>query len=108
MRSSRISICLINTRCSRNEQILAPFVLSLKGGYKIVVLQILEELLTDAQLNVLCGLQALLLEDLDIRWNVDAAHVVTYHMDSRLVDPPFGDGAIALEALLKLGRRCAV
>src|SRR2546427_12397272 len=88
MRSSRISICLINTGCSRDEQILAPFVLSLKGGNKIVVLQILQELLTDAQLDVLCGLQALLLEGLDIRWNVHTAHIVTFDVDSRIVDPP--------------------
>ena len=84
----------MNTRCSGHEQILAPLVLALETGNEVVVVEVLQKLLANAQLHVLRRLQTLLLQRLNVGGNVDAANVAL-NRDPRLVDPPFRDDTIA-------------
>src|SRR2546425_978463 len=81
IRSSRISICLINTRCSRDEEILTPLILPLEIRYEVIVLEIFQELLAHTQLHVLRGLEALLLERLNVGGNEHAPHVA-FNLDA--------------------------
>src|SRR6267143_4316899 len=100
MCSSRISICLMNTGRSRDKQIFAPFVFPLKSRDEIVFLKVFQQLLANAQLHILRGLQALLLDGLNIRRNENAAHV-TLDLWPGPVNPPLGNHAIGFKALLQ-------
>src|SRR5437016_10867708 len=100
IRSSRISICLINTRCSGDKQVFIPLVCPLEISDEVILRNILEKLLTDAQLNVPGRLQALLFERLDIGWNKHMSNI-TLELDSRLLDPPLCDEPVAFQSLLQ-------
>src|SRR5436305_2368115 len=101
MRNSRSSIRLINTRGSRQKQVFTPLVFALKPGNEVVFLKILQELLAHTQLDVFGRLQALLLERLSIRWDVNSPHLAS-DLDGRLIDPPFGNKAIRVEPRVQL------
>src|SRR5207244_4314178 len=87
IRSSRISICLINTRRSSHEQILAPLVFPpLKAGDEIVLLEVFQKLLANPPLDLLCRGDALLFESLNISWYAHAPNLAL-DPDSRLINP---------------------
>src|SRR6266704_2646054 len=107
IRSSRISICLINTRRSSHEQILAPLVFPLKAGGEIVLLEVFQKLLANPPLDLLCRGDALLFEGLNISWYAHAPNVAL-DLDSRLINPPLRDHAVAFKALLQTRRNLSV
>src|SRR5262245_47078109 len=82
IRSSRISICLMNTRCSGDEKIFTPLIAALESRDKVIVLKVFEEFLAHATLNALCRFQAFFLHRLDVVWNRYAADI-TFDADSR-------------------------
>src|SRR5580704_4830731 len=100
MRSSRSSICLINTRCPRHEDVFAPFIAALETGDEIIVRYVFQKLLADALLDVTRRFQALLLEELQIQRDDDSTSVRP-NMNSRTIDPPFRDNTIAVEPTLQ-------
>src|SRR5262249_8387375 len=100
MRSSRISIFSTNIEGSRNEEILAPLILTLESGDPEILLKVLQELFAYAQLNVLSGFEALLLERLNIGGNVDTTDL-TLNRRCRLIEPPFGDEPVTFQSCLK-------
>src|SRR5262249_37138716 len=107
MRSSRISICLMNTPCSGNKKIVAAVRFALEPRDEIVILQVLEELPTHAKLHILRRLHTLFLQSLNVGWNEYAPNV-TFNRDAGSIDPPFRDHAVALQSALQLGCGCAV
>src|SRR5436309_941691 len=66
IRNSRISICLINTRCSRHKEIFTPLVLPLEAGDEVVVRKVLQELFAHTLLHILGRFETLFLESLKI------------------------------------------
>src|SRR5689334_4027424 len=96
MSSSRISILWMNTRSSRSEQIFAPLVGPLESCDEVVVPDVLEKLLTNAQLNILGGFEALLFERLNIGRNENAADVAG-GCEAWPVDPPLRDDSIRIQ-----------
>src|SRR5215470_2608255 len=107
MRSSRISIRLINIGGASYEKVLARFAVALKAGDEVVILDVFQELLANASLDVSRGVDVLLFEGLKIRRNDDESNIALY-CDARLVDPPFGDHAIAIMAALQYSGRLTV
>src|SRR5262245_687616 len=107
MRNSRSSICLMNTRCSGDKQILARFFAALESRNEVVILKVLLKLLSNSQLDVLSRFQALLLQALYIGWNRNAANIAG-NAGPRLVNPPFRDQAVTFQALLQSGRCSSV
>src|SRR5262245_3725873 len=75
MCSSRISTCLMNTRRSVNEKVFTVLEVALEPGHKVVVLEVLDELLARATLDILGRAQILLLQRLDIQWNANTANI---------------------------------
>src|SRR5262245_2974082 len=67
MRSSRISIRFMNTRRSRDKDVFAPFVATLEVGDVVIIRNVLQELFSNALLDIARRFQALLLQRLDIR-----------------------------------------
>src|SRR5215472_1607345 len=100
IRSSRSSICLMNTRRSWNKQICAPFVVPLKAGDEIVLTEIFQELLSNAKLQVSNRTRALAAEFLNIRGNVYAADI-PLRTQTWLIQPPFRKHAIRLERCIR-------
>src|SRR5947207_13061685 len=100
MRSSRISIRLINTRSSGSENIFAPFFLPFESGDEVIVVDVLQKLTADPLLHILCGFEALRFQGLDVGGNIDTTHI-TSERESRLIDPPFRNDAIAVEPFIQ-------
>src|SRR5215467_10192085 len=107
MRSSRNSAFLINTGCSSNKKVLAPFISSFEAYCNIVVGNVLQKLLTDALLDVACRWQILFLERLQICWNRHSADIPGSGQ-ARLVEPPFGDHTITVKTSLERPRCFAI
>src|SRR5262245_21503231 len=101
MRSSRISICLMNTRRSGDQQIRTPFIATLEAGDEVILFEILEQLVAHAYLQVLCGLEILLFQGLNISREIHASNI-TANVHARFLDPPLRNQPIAFEALLQL------
>src|SRR5438034_11414214 len=90
IRSSRISICLINTRRSSHEQILAPLVFPLKAGDEIVLLEVFQKLLANPPLCLLRRGEAWLFEGLNIS-RYAPGPIVASDPNRRLINPPPGN-----------------
>src|ERR1051325_1137041 len=100
MSSSRISICLINTRSSGNENIFAPLFLPFESGDEVIVVDVLQKLTADPLLHILCGFEALRSQALDVGGNIDTPHI-SAGRKPRLIDPPFRNDAIAVEPFIQ-------
>src|SRR5262249_14829277 len=101
IRSSRISMCSMNTRCSGNKKVFARFITAFESGNEVIVMKVLQEFMANASLYILCRLQAMLFQLLDIGWNAYAANL-TFDERVRLIDPPFCDQTIAFQSFLQL------
>src|SRR5262245_28018418 len=97
----------MNTRCSGYKEILAPFFAALESRNEVVILKVLLELLSNSQLDVLSRFQTLLLQALEIGWNRNPANIAG-NAWPRLINPPFRDQSVALQALLQSGGCSAV
>src|SRR5262245_19880705 len=104
MRSSRISMCLRNTRCSGNKKVFAPFVIAFESGNEVIVMKVLQEFIADTSLYIPCRFQALPFQVLNIGWNAYASNLALDER-ARIVDPPFRDQTIAFQSFLHL--RCS-
>src|SRR5215467_8341776 len=89
----------MNTRRSRNEEICTPFVGPLKAGDEIVFVDIFQELLSNAKLQVSNRTGALAVEGLNTRGNVYPADI-SFRTRTRLIQPPFLKHAIRLEGCI--------
>src|SRR6516164_1103042 len=98
----------MNTRSSGHEEIFAPLFLAFESGNEVIVADILEKLLADPQLYVLCGFRTLRSQALNVRGNIYTPGVAAAHRYTRLIDPPFRDDAIAIQALVQFRRRLSV
>ena len=64
MRSSRISIRLMNTRRSRNKDVFACFVAALEVGDEVIVCDVLQKLFSHALLDIARQFQTLVFQRL--------------------------------------------
>src|SRR6516225_4666919 len=97
MRSSRISIFLINTRCSRHKEVGAPFVGPFKTGDEVIFAEIFQKLLADPQLKIPERSRTLPDQILNAGGNVEAADVAAFRMQTGFVQPPLRNQTVGLE-----------